>query len=54
MLLFQFYEAAEALGAIATKECKEILTKYLNDSSIEVSETCQIAIDRIKYFESNK
>jgi len=31
-----------------------VLTKYLEDPSIEVRETCQIAIDRILYFEKRR
>eukprot|EP01117_Protostelium_nocturnum_P017208 TRINITY_DN6973_c0_g1_i2.p1 TRINITY_DN6973_c0_g1~~TRINITY_DN6973_c0_g1_i2.p1 ORF type:complete len:352 (-),score=140.17 TRINITY_DN6973_c0_g1_i2:101-1060(-) len=48
------HEAAEALGAIGRSESIDFLSKFLNDSSVEVSETCQIAIDRIKYFQSKK
>jgi HEAT repeat protein len=47
-------KAAEALGAIGTKDCKAILINHVKDQSEEVAETCQIALDRIKYFESNR
>lgn len=46
------HEAAEALGAIGNPDSLALLQKFLNDSKTEVSETCQIAIDRIKFFQS--
>jgi len=48
------HEAAEALGAIGQKESIGVLTKYLEDPSVEIRETCQIAIDRILYFEKRR
>ena len=42
------HEAAEALGAIGEPSSIEVLTKYLNDPSKSVAETCEIAIDRIR------
>ncbi|XP_069703716.1 deoxyhypusine hydroxylase [Periplaneta americana] len=43
------HEAGEALGAIASKEVKEVLEKYANDDVIEVAETCQLALGRITW-----
>eukprot|EP00008_Paramoeba_atlantica_P002069 CAMPEP_0201503722 /NCGR_PEP_ID=MMETSP0151_2-20130828/84822_1 /ASSEMBLY_ACC=CAM_ASM_000257 /TAXON_ID=200890 /ORGANISM="Paramoeba atlantica, Strain 621/1 / CCAP 1560/9" /LENGTH=297 /DNA_ID=CAMNT_0047897409 /DNA_START=68 /DNA_END=961 /DNA_ORIENTATION=- len=43
------HEAGEALGAIGTQECLPILEKYAKDPSIEVSETCEIALDTVKW-----
>nr|NVI76107.1 nero [Cucujiformia] len=37
------HECAEALGAIATDECTEILNRYLNDQKRVVKESCIIA-----------
>lgn len=47
------HECAEALGAIATKECFEILEKYLSDSKRVVRESCEIALDMCDYENSN-
>lgn len=43
------HEAAEALGAIGCLESLPILEKYLNDSNESVVDTCELAIDKIKY-----
>jgi len=43
------HEAAEALGAIGLEESMTVLQEFVNDPIREVSETCQIALDRIKY-----
>ncbi|KAG1138050.1 hypothetical protein G6F37_012048 [Rhizopus arrhizus] len=43
------HEAAEALGAIGSLESLPILEKYLNDKNESVVETCELAIDKIKY-----
>ena len=48
------HEAGEALGAIATEECLEIVERFINDSAIEVRETCEIAADRIKWILAEK
>ena len=45
------HEAGEALGAIGDPKVKDILEKYSTDSSREVSETCQVALERIKWLE---
>lgn len=43
------HESAEALGAIGAKEVLPILEKYSSDPVPEVSETCQMAVDRMKW-----
>lgn len=43
------HECAEALGAIATPDCYEILRKYLNDEKRVVRESCEIALDMCEY-----
>ena len=45
------HEAGEALGAIGDPRAGEILEKYSTDATPEVSETCQIALDRLKWLE---
>lgn len=44
-----FCQAAEALGAIGSLESLPVLEKYLSDKSEAVVETCELAIDKIKY-----
>eukprot|EP01083_Nonionella_stella_P232960 821280_1 len=48
------HEAAEALGAIGKEESLDVLKKFVNDSSLEVAQTCQLAIDTIKWKKANK
>ncbi|GJQ73516.1 hypothetical protein Trydic_g13869 [Trypoxylus dichotomus] len=51
------HEAAEALGAIAAPDSLPILEKYVSDPVIEVAETCELAVQRIRWFlkgEENK
>lgn len=43
------HEAGEALGAIGTEECLVPLREHLDDSVLEVAETCQLALQRIEY-----
>jgi len=43
------HEAGEALGAIGEPSLLPLLEKYCNDPHIEVSETCIIAADRVRY-----
>lgn len=43
------HEAAEALGSIATDECVEILSKYLQDEKPVVKESCEVALDICDY-----
>uniref|UniRef100_A0A336K972 Deoxyhypusine hydroxylase n=1 Tax=Culicoides sonorensis TaxID=179676 RepID=A0A336K972_CULSO len=46
------HEAAEALGAIGDAKAKSILEQYSKDPIIEVAETCQIALERLKWLEN--
>lgn len=43
------HECAEALGAIATDECIDILNAYLNDEKRVVKESCVVALDMCEY-----
>mmetsp|Transcript_15143 Transcript_15143/g.43064 ORF Transcript_15143/g.43064 Transcript_15143/m.43064 type:complete len:304 (+) Transcript_15143:66-977(+) len=43
------HEAGESLGAIGTEECLGILEQYLNDESVDVRETCEIAVAAVKW-----
>ena len=43
------HEAAEALGAIGSMSSIEALVRFLDDASIEVSQTCKLALERIKW-----
>lgn len=43
------HECAEALGAIATEECTEILNRYMKDEKRVVKESCEIALDMCEY-----
>ena len=43
------HEAAEALGAIGNREAVPVLEKYLNDEHIEVSESCEVALDLLNW-----
>ncbi|RHY19053.1 hypothetical protein DYB25_008539, partial [Aphanomyces astaci] len=44
------HEAAEALGAIGTAECEDILKVYLKDAHQVVRESCEVALDIIDYW----
>lgn len=48
------HEAGEALGAIGDVSVMEVLDKYSKDEVIEVAETCQLALERLKYLESEE
>jgi deoxyhypusine monooxygenase len=48
------HEAAEALGAIASPDTISILEKFTSDPVIEVAETCQLALDRVKWLNSSQ
>ncbi|GME75037.1 unnamed protein product [Ambrosiozyma monospora] len=50
------HEAAEALGAIGNIESLPILEKYYKDpkESVPIKETCELAIDRIKWSNSQQ
>ncbi|KAI5965215.1 LIA1 [Candida pseudojiufengensis] len=44
------HEAAEALGALGDKDSLELLKDYFkNDPSLEIRQTCELAIERIKW-----
>ena len=43
------HEAAEALGAIGNLTAKPVLEAYLSDSFIEVSESCEVALDLLDW-----
>lgn len=43
------HEAAEALGAIGHEKSLAVLEKYAKDPAPEVSQTCELAIELIKY-----
>ncbi|CAI5758001.1 unnamed protein product [Candida verbasci] len=48
------HEAAEALGALGDKESLKLLEDYFkNDPSIEIRQTCELAIERIKWEQSD-
>ncbi|OCF30701.1 deoxyhypusine hydroxylase [Kwoniella heveanensis CBS 569] len=48
------HEAAEALGAIGDLESLPVLRKYLDDPSREVRETCEIAVGKIEFDNSEE
>lgn len=49
------HEAAEALGAIGDEESLDMLESYFkNDPLIEIRQTCELAIERIKWEHSEK
>lgn len=41
------HEAAEALGSIATDECVEILTRFIEDKEVVVRDSCIVALDMV-------
>ncbi|KAJ8595252.1 ARM repeat-containing protein [Rhizopogon salebrosus TDB-379] len=48
------HEAAEAMGAISSADSTAILTKYLTDSNRSVRETCEIALAKIQWDNSEE
>ncbi|KAJ8080471.1 deoxyhypusine hydroxylase [Marasmius tenuissimus] len=48
------HEAAEAMGAISSVDSIPILKEFLNDPERAVRETCEIALDRIKWDQSEE
>nr|NVI76081.1 nero [Cucujiformia] len=48
------HEAAEALGAIGSEKALSSLEKFKVDSTIEVAETCELALDRIKCLQNSE
>ena len=49
IFFFLFTQAAEALGAIAEEKSLPILKSYLTDPADVVRQTCELAIEKIKY-----
>lgn len=43
------HECAEALGSIATANCKQVLEKYAQDHEAVVRESCLVALDMYEY-----
>ncbi len=48
------HEAAEALGAIGDKIAMSTLREFVDDDSIVVAESCEVAIDLLDYVSSKK
>ncbi|PWN48528.1 Deoxyhypusine hydroxylase [Violaceomyces palustris] len=48
------HEAAEAMGAISCPSSLPILNEYLNDVDVSVRETCQLAIQKIEFDNTQK
>ncbi|KYN18992.1 Deoxyhypusine hydroxylase [Trachymyrmex cornetzi] len=47
------HEAGEALGAIGESSVIPLLEKYREDPISEVAETCELALNRLRWLESN-
>ena len=45
------HEAAEALGAIGCPSVASFLEQYLTDPAVEVAETCELALARIRWLQ---
>ena len=52
--IFIIISAGESLGALGTEECLKILERFKDDPVVEVSETCTLAVDRIKWVLENQ
>uniref|UniRef100_A0A915CT76 Deoxyhypusine hydroxylase n=1 Tax=Ditylenchus dipsaci TaxID=166011 RepID=A0A915CT76_9BILA len=48
------HECAEALGAIATDECQELLKEYALDNETVVRESCEVALDMTEHEQNNE
>ncbi|XP_058118439.1 deoxyhypusine hydroxylase [Anopheles ziemanni] len=48
------HEAAEALGAIGDNSVEATLLAYCKDPVVEVAETCEIALERVRWLKENK
>uniref|UniRef100_H2Z404 Deoxyhypusine hydroxylase n=1 Tax=Ciona savignyi TaxID=51511 RepID=H2Z404_CIOSA len=48
------HEAAEAIGSIGNIESLALLLEFSNDPDVIVAETCQLAVDRIRWLSSNE
>jgi deoxyhypusine monooxygenase len=44
------HEAAEAIGAIGSQSSKKVLEKYLNHKLPEISESCEVALGLLSYY----
>ena len=47
------HEAAEALGAIGNHQAIPTLNKFLSDEHIEVSESCEVALDLLDWVQNS-
>ncbi|XP_022198104.1 deoxyhypusine hydroxylase [Nilaparvata lugens] len=47
------HEAAEALGAIGNESVLSVLEEFKHDPTIEVAETCQLALARLGWLKNN-
>ena len=47
------HEAAEALGAIGLEANIDLLEQHCSDADVEVSDTCKIAVDRLRFMQAN-
>ncbi|XP_048351740.1 deoxyhypusine hydroxylase [Sphaerodactylus townsendi] len=48
------HEAGEALGAIGNPKVLDVLRLYSSDPVIEVAETCQLAVKRLEWLQTQK
>ncbi|KFB38054.1 AGAP002129-PA-like protein [Anopheles sinensis] len=48
------HEAAEALGAIGDSSVEATLAAYCKDPVVEVAETCEIALERVRWLKDHK
>ena len=47
------HEAAEALGAIGDLRCMSTMNKFVEDESVIVSQSCEVAIDLLNWVNSD-
>lgn len=47
-------QSAEAMGAIGAAGCLEVLERYSGAGPVEVTETCQLAVERIRWLQAKK
>uniref|UniRef100_A0A182PNE1 Deoxyhypusine hydroxylase n=1 Tax=Anopheles epiroticus TaxID=199890 RepID=A0A182PNE1_9DIPT len=48
------HEAAEALGAIGDSSVEDTLVQYSKDPVVEVAETCEIALERVRWLKEKE
>jgi len=48
------HEAGEALGAIGDESALEVLENHLKDPVIEVAETCELAVERLRWLKTQR